>query len=267
MEYLTNGELRTILRLRRLSTSGKRSELIQKIKDSANPEIPEDKYITITGNKDADTALFISADYDVLLALCNIDYYTSELCKSDYIWKERIKAEHGVDIGKYRGKYTYREIYEQLHGLEPRHKFEYAINNNLVPLVKQLLNTGIVATTYDLEAAVAYNNTEVAKILLNAGIKPNFSDDLHRSLLVYAIDLDNLEMVKLLIDYGANVNKPYKYHLTTSTPIIEALKKYRAIPSEELESIINYLLDNGAKISREDIDHYNLRDELRALGY
>ena len=50
------------------------------------------------------------------------------------------------------------------------------------------------------------NNTEMAKLVLGSGADPNFADLTGRSALHWAVDNDNHDLVKLLLESGANAN-------------------------------------------------------------
>ncbi|XP_064210966.1 putative ankyrin repeat protein RF_0381 [Tribolium castaneum] len=84
-----------------------------------------------------------------------------------------------------------------------------------------------------LLAAVQSKNLEAVKLLLN--YKANLTIP---SAFLEAINLKCLEIVKYLLEKGANVNKKYR---DGSTPLI------KAVESENL-AIIEELLNNGAKV-------------------
>jgi ankyrin repeat protein len=88
-----------------------------------------------------------------------------------------------------------------------------------------------------LNAAVFNNNYEVAKYLLDKGAQQVMG------WLVYpihdAVDNGNLEMVRLLVDYGANVNSQTS---NGQTPLAIANNKF-----DKNQEIINFLTNQGAK--------------------
>ena len=90
------------------------------------------------------------------------------------------------------------EVYWQL---------EQAIKKNNLPKVQALLKQDIdvnVAFTSPLEVAVQNNKVEIAKLLLSHHANPN-RESTYESCLILAAKNGNLEMVKLLVDSGAEV--------------------------------------------------------------
>ena len=55
---------------------------------------------------------------------------------------------------------------------------------------------------------------EIAKILLDAGADINGLDGFHDTALITALENDKIEMVKFLVERGANVNIPTSWGVT-----------------------------------------------------
>ncbi|SDO88927.1 Ankyrin repeat-containing protein [Paenibacillus sp. yr247] len=81
----------------------------------------------------------------------------------------------------------------------------------------------------------------IVAILLNKGIDPNIVFEVgdKRSLIIDAASSNNFEIVKLLVQYRANVNS---YDINVKTALYSNLNLY----SEGNVEIAKFLLDNGA---------------------
>ncbi|CAL8315552.1 unnamed protein product [Merluccius merluccius] len=88
--------------------------------------------------------------------------------------------------------------------------------------------------TTALYFAVANNNVEAARMLLDAGADPNL--DIFNPLLV-AVRLGCIQTVTMLIDRGANVNAYLSTHPTSFPATVLFAMKYL--------SMLKYLMDNG----------------------
>lgn len=95
-------------------------------------------------------------------------------------------------------------------------------------------------------------NPEILKYFLEIGQDPNFiSGERNESLLMLAISSKNeskLNLIRVLVEYGANVNAIDAYGVT---PIMYA-GAFRA-----QEGIIQFLLDKGATVHNRDQNGYN----------
>ena len=80
--------------------------------------------------------------------------------------------------------------------------------------------------------------------LLSQNINLNFRDKYDRSALDYAITLNNTEIVKLLIKYGADLNQK---DANGNTPLFFALfSRYKGVSNSEN---IKLVIENGANIN------------------
>lgn len=96
----------------------------------------------------------------------------------------------------------------------------------------------------NLYLAVNRNDLETAQKILKAGAKPDYVDDYGETELFKAIKNDHVEMIKLLIRYGANVNHQ---SVNGSTPLIIFLNS-----DSKNQEIIDLLISNGADVSLTD---------------
>lgn len=92
----------------------------------------------------------------------------------------------------------------------------------------------------DLKKAVGNNDIQKAQEFINHGADVNFHDQYECTPLYYAIQCNHPEMVKLLLDYGADVNSKNSYY--GSTMLHYALHY-------NYPEIVKLLLDYGADIN------------------
>jgi ankyrin repeat protein len=129
-------------------------------------------------------------------------------------------------------------------GIEPGYGLLGASEGGCVQIVQKLVSktkdkfylAHALYAAVDQEPQPQY--TEIIKILLNAGVDPNISIENKQSYLTVAAERNNLEVVELLINKGAN---PQDIDGTNSSALVAA-----AYQSEEITKI---LLDKGANPS------------------
>ncbi len=95
-------------------------------------------------------------------------------------------------------------------------------------------------------AAVLDDNLELVKKYLDDGIDPNISDDpdyVIRSGLHWAASGGKIEMIRLLLKYGADINRPDIYNV----------KPIHLAVSAGHSKAVEFLLDAGADINAVDI--------------
>jgi ankyrin repeat protein len=86
--------------------------------------------------------------------------------------------------------------------------------------------------------AALYGDVESAKQLLKNGADPNLANEAGATALMWATD--NLEMVSLLVEHGADVNAKSS---DSRTPLLVASSRFGAAP------VVKFLLDHGANPS------------------
>jgi ankyrin repeat protein len=115
-----------------------------------------------------------------------------------------------------------------------------ALQNQADVNASQGKNWGVSKET-PLFIAVTNNNLEIAEILLAHGAGTSQAQLFHKRSLVYlAIEQGNAEMVRLLIEYGAEVNIEHNI-LRNQSPL------YKATSQGDL-AMVKLLIDSGAKI-------------------
>ena len=116
-----------------------------------------------------------------------------------------------------RGRY---EIESSANGFNPW-KEVIQIKEPIEPNVKIVLNVGtfvgVVTGNWSeipLFRAIAQEDNETVKNAIKSGFKVNTRDSENNTALHVAVEHGNLEIVKLLLESGANVNIKNKYKLT-----------------------------------------------------
>ncbi|XP_057336427.1 putative ankyrin repeat protein RF_0381 [Microplitis mediator] len=120
-----------------------------------------------------------------------------------------------------------------------------AMNNNTT-IFKMLMECGakvsdnnIYKNKSPIKLAVEHNNIEIARVIVK---HKNFGIKCDQSLLRMAVKKDNLEMVSLLLEIGADVNE---YDKNRSAPIHHALMV-------DNDDILQLLIDYGADINAKN---------------
>ncbi len=159
-----------------------------------------------------------------------------------------------------------QKVIEHYGDLELKSPLILAIESNNVPAVKTLLENKVLLDGgeplfYALGRGHSWmnqnnpTNLEIVKLLLDARINPNItkkrefrdmlSYDYLTSPLIIAIQKDEVELVKLLLKYGADSNQL----IDGKTPLMYAVDSYG---KEQQINIINILLKSGADINKQD---------------
>lgn len=131
--------------------------------------------------------------------------------------------------------------------MENNNIFEVILNNNL-PKLKAMIQNGInINQKYPeiqltpLIQAINLRRLEMIKILIEVGADPNLCQDVYATPLGLAVSLGNIEVIKLLLRVGANPN-----HGGIDGSTLE-----RAIRIERLD-IIKILIDAGADLNNKN---------------
>lgn len=124
---------------------------------------------------------------------------------------------------------------------------EYAIFSKNPQAVKLLLENGaqIKYPTPETHPEAFENQTDegIKRLLITKTTKINFS-------LPYACEMGNLEIVKLLIDHGADVNSTDSGY-TPLHQAVNAYQNYSNNDSKQSWEIILYLLEKGANVNAQ----------------
>jgi hypothetical protein len=143
-----------------------------------------------------------------------------------------------------------RQELERLNIPFTNEQFLQRMNSCDAVAVEHFLDAGMDANLTDssgnplLIAAISKGCVSVIEALLKHGADPNSknNDEVPKSALAIAAGAGQAEIVKLLLEYGTDVNKPFG---VGTTPLIEASRK------RQLE-VVRILLQNGANVNAED---------------
>lgn len=143
------------------------------------------------------------------------------------------------------------DIEEESEGMTP---LLLAIDLNLAQLTQFLLSQGANVHAKDsygntaLYIAIRKKNPELVRLVLNAGIDVNeFVSERSTSALMSSIDAPiNLDMIKLLVNRGANLDDP-----ALMAHAVDYNLNYRDYESKQLE-LVNYLFDKGVPLTYEN---------------
>ncbi|KAF4518372.1 hypothetical protein B566_EDAN007099 [Ephemera danica] len=95
-----------------------------------------------------------------------------------------------------------------------------------------------------LIVAAFRNHTEICKILLEAGAAPDIQNEMGRTALIYAVQNENLGLMKMLLDRGVNVEATTKEEGYTALHI--ASSSYRS-SVEMLKLLVSHNANINAK--------------------
>ena len=104
--------------------------------------------------------------------------------------------------------------------------------------------------------AALYGDIESARQLLKMGADPNLQNEAGATALMWATD--NLEMVSLLVEHGADVNAKSS---DSRTPLLIASGRYGAAP------VVKFLLDHGANPSAHSPALFDVTTPLSEAAY
>lgn len=119
-------------------------------------------------------------------------------------------------------------------------EFLTAVENDQIPLVKELLNRGVNINYQDqsgntaLLYAINNNNQEMVKILLTHGANPNLEDQRGVTPLILATSENATSIVQELLNHGANPNQQDKWE---ETPLYFAARNGNL---DMLETLLNH---------------------------
>ena len=127
------------------------------------------------------------------------------------------------------------DIKKSLEAAPPQKKLKIGANQNLNWLIKLAIEEGIDMTSVENNSQIIplckNGNTEMVKLLVDNGADINISNGV---CLQRAVDSKNAELVKLLIDLGADVHVNIDYAI-------------RWASYHNITKMVKYLLESGAK--------------------
>jgi len=123
-----------------------------------------------------------------------------------------------------------------------KYPIEYAAENNNLNIINLLIDYNVELNDCNgynaLSSACLNNNKKIINVLLTNGVNPEIHCVFVRPALISSIIRKNLEIVKKLINMGADINIVYK----GDTPLNYAVSK-------ESVEIVNYLIEKGADVN------------------
>jgi ankyrin repeat protein len=126
--------------------------------------------------------------------------------------------------------------------------------NAMLQIAKLLIDAGADVNAWDsdqhlnpLLASVYWDNREAAKLVLEAGADPNAVNDYRDTPLSMAVEKDDVEMAKLLLQFGARESIDRIGGVSGHTPLGQAAANLN-LP------MIKLLVDNGADTEALDGD-------------
>lgn len=139
-------------------------------------------------------------------------FFTINNLKS-LLWNNKNNLESYLRIDNLEDFYRYNHIIEHIEsakilidaGLNINYKDGFLPYSKSIELMNLLINAGA-----DLNKALArilvYNDKTKIKLLLDNGANPNIilNKGFNKTLLSYAFNYSNIEIVKLLVEYGAS---------------------------------------------------------------
>ena len=179
----------------------------------------------------------------------------------------------GINLSKYELDVQDFDVNE----ISLNHLLCFAIEECDIVLVKKLLQKGVDVNfkceeVDDVITGIGFckdNGVSLAKLLLSKGANINGADGDNDSFLAYAIGFDNIELVKFLIEKGADKAQRDINKNMGCLPIhgIESIKMLELLIANEFQ--INVTCDNGrnllhfaAKENFKEIAKYLVEKEL-----
>jgi uncharacterized protein len=139
--------------------------------------------------------------------------------------------------------YTHDEYYQPLH---------MAISQSPTDIIRFMLENGIDPNNYGglnvspLRLALDQDRMDVVRLLLASGASPVGDED--ATMLHHAVQKQNVELIGLLLDKGADINEP---DIFGRTPIHDAVTQNRMM-------LCRFLIENGADINTVSRNHESL---------
>lgn len=144
--------------------------------------------------------------------------------------------------------YSHRQVFNAILN-EDSEKITYWVKEKNYDLTNTYQNVNLIAyyLVYKKEKA----RTDFVKYLLDVGVKPDYGNEKNGSSLIWAIVANNTEIVKILVDRGADVNLIFD----GVKPVGLALRRKNC-------EMVKYLLDKGAVLDGDKFES-DAREKLK----
>ena len=142
--------------------------------------------------------------------------------------------------------------------------------------IENLLKKGAIIDSGDESALFfALKNKKMIQFLLEQGADVNYRNSFGKTVLYYAIELDDIELVKILLENGANINNTYidaktkneiawsdKFPFYQSLCSLKHTKRTPLMHAAQHASVdmLQFLISQGAKKDAVDEIGYNILD-------
>ena len=160
-------------------------------------------------------------------------------------------------------------------GMEKMSALHYSAKEGMLEVIKELLHHECavdVLTPFDTATPLmfacqffgSHSNIDIVTELLKHGADVNKMNHLGKTPLIFASELGCLELVRLLLNHGANINHTYKEDDLPET-LCQALK-CPTIQEYEVDEMCDAYRGNGALIQACREHHYPVVQELIKRG-
>ena len=275
-------ELKALLKERKLSTIGRKDELIERLTRSDKPSFGRILSPKVSPKKRVPPKplpkikiplpqpiakipseflheILLNLDDEELTNACKSHQRAANICRDDSFWYKRIKRKFDYDLKKYKDESaTYRDMYIFLNktkNKDPSSLIEDSINLGYLPIIKYFIEVlGVDKTDASLvdktDATLVDNMVIIAaeadideKLDIVKYLIENANANPDMALIV-ASSTGNLPMVKYLIEEAdANVNATGEFSFLYNYGLATPL--IDAIYGLHY-SVVNYLLENNA---------------------
>lgn len=190
----------------------------------------------LTGIKDLDYKILNELDDKSLVRFCETNKEANKYCDNQDYWRNRTFSRFSnvppEILIEYKGERSWSDYYifdlKRLNA-DDVEDLEYSLIKGRLDYVIILLNKGMKINDM-IYYSVISGNLKLVKYLLNRGIKQS------PKAILEAIYRGDLNMIKLLIEYGADVNSG------NGAPLFRA-SKYGDL------DVVKYLVEHGANVS------------------
>jgi ankyrin repeat protein len=150
---------------------------------------------------------------------------------------DKLSPKEKLDRDEEWNIYTKEEVNELLYQLNTDDRLKYGVYKQNIDVIKSAVkNASNSAKSNSIGTAAANNFIDITKLLLDNGTDP---DAMMNSPLLVTVQYGFDDLVKMLLDYGADVHKHEDY-------LLRHLMNNHKITDEKRYIIMKLLLDAGA---------------------